>query len=105
AYRCLAAMQARTARTVEATDAATEGDAMIAKAHLTHRLRSLEADVAAVGFGRRDEEPGDTWYVGRRHVEDQRGDPVVVDWRGDVGGPVYSGARRDTPAARRPRAL
>jgi DNA helicase IV len=103
AYRCLAAMQARTARTVEATDAATEVDAMIAKAHLKHRLRSLAADVPALSFGRLDDEPGDTWYVGRRHVEDDRGDPVVVDWRADVATPFYRATAVDPQGLRRRR--
>ena len=103
AYRCLAAMQARTARTVDATDAATEVDAMIAKAHLKHRLRSLDADVPALSFGRLDDEPGDTWYVGRRHVEDDRGDPVVVDWRADVATPFYRATAVDPQGLRRRR--
>jgi DNA helicase IV len=103
AYRCLADMQARTARTVEATDAATEVDAMIAKAHLKHRLRSLDADVPALSFGRLDDEPGDTWYVGRRHVEDHRGDPVVVDWRAEVATPFYRATAVDPQGLRRRR--
>jgi DNA helicase IV len=103
AYRCLADMQARTARTVESTDAATAVDAMIAKAHLTRRLRSLDADVPALSFGRLDDEPGDTWYVGRRHVEDRRGDPVVVDWRADVATPFYRATAVDPQGLRRRR--
>ena len=34
------------------------------------RLQSLDAEVDGLAFGRLDEEDGDTWYVGRRHVED-----------------------------------
>ncbi len=30
----------------------------------------LEAGVDGLTFGRLDAEDGDTWYVGRRHVED-----------------------------------
>ena len=29
------------------------------------------------------------WYIGRRHVEDARGDAVVVDWRAEVATPFY----------------
>ena len=69
--------------------AAEAVDGLIAQAHLRHRLASLDTDVAGLSFGRLDEELGDTWYVGRRHVEDARGDPVVVDWRADVAIPFY----------------
>ena len=48
----------------------SEVDSAIAQAHLRHRLRSLDPDVPGLGFGRLDDEDGDTWYVGRRHVED-----------------------------------
>jgi len=90
AYDCLAAMRDRTAYTAELEGMAAEAvDGMIAQAHLRHRLASLDTDVAGLSFGRLDEERGDTWYVGRRHVEDARGDPVVVDWRADVAIPFY----------------
>jgi DNA helicase IV len=35
-------------------------------------------------FGRIDE-----WYIGRRHIEDDRHDPVVVDWRAPIAAPFY----------------
>ncbi|MEJ7583664.1 MAG: hypothetical protein WKF43_06120 [Acidimicrobiales bacterium] len=96
AYACLAAMRARTQAALEVTDnAAQEVDAEIARAHLAHRLRSLVLDVPGLSFGRLDSGGplgsgiGQTWYVGRRHVEDERGDPVVVDWRADVATPFY----------------
>ena len=76
-------------------NAAQEVDAAIAKAHLNHRLRSLSPDVPGLSFGRLDEETGDTWYVGRRHVEDDRGDPVVVDWRAPVSTPFYRATATD----------
>ena len=38
-------------------------------------------------FGRIDvigrAKPG-RWYIGRRHIHDEAGDPLVVDWRADV---------------------
>jgi DNA helicase IV len=90
AYRCLAAMRDRTSRVADLADsAAQEVDSAIAQAHLRHRLTSLDTDMDGLSFGRLDEEAGDTWYVGRRHVEDARGDPVVVDWRADVAIPFY----------------
>jgi len=90
AYRCLSAMRDRTARVADLEDSAAEAvDSAIAQAHLRHRLASLDTDMDGLSFGRLDEEAGDTWYVGRRHVEDARGDPVVVDWRADVAIPFY----------------
>jgi DNA helicase IV len=96
AYRCLAAMRERAARAAAIADsAAQEVDSAIAKAHLDHRVASLDANVPGLSFGRLDEEGDDTWYVGRRHVEDARGDPVVVDWRADVATPFYRATAAD----------
>ena len=95
AYACLLAMRERTETALGVRDNAAQAvDAEIAAAHLQQRLRSLDVDVDGLSFGRLDEENGDTWYVGRRHVEDAKGDPVVVDWRADVSTPFY----RATPA-------
>jgi hypothetical protein len=77
AYRCLAAMRERTRRASESADNAAQAvDSAIAHAHLAHRLGSLDDDVPGLSFGRLDGDGGDTWYVGRRHVEDDRGDPA-----------------------------
>jgi DNA helicase IV len=104
AYACLAAMRDRTAAAVAVTDnAAQEVDATIAAAHLTYRLRSLSPDVPGLSFGRLDDEAGDTWYVGRRHVEDDHGDPVVVDWRAPVSTPFYRATAADPLGLRRRR--
>ena len=32
---------------------------------------------------------GGRWYVGRRHIEDDSHDPVVVDWRAPIAAPFY----------------
>ncbi len=95
AYRCLAAMRNRTAHAADIADSAAQAvDSAIAQAHLEHRLATLDAEVPGLSFGRLDHEDGATWYIGRRHVEDAGGDPVVVDWRADVATPFY----RATPA-------
>jgi len=39
-------------------------------------------------FGRIDQDD-DKWYVGRRHIEDDAHDPVVVDWRAPIAAPFY----------------
>jgi len=54
------------------------------------RLGSLVDDPStALFFGRIDRVDGERWYVGRRHVADAEGDPVVVDWRADVSRAFY----------------
>jgi DNA helicase IV len=101
AYRCLAGMRRRTESTVAIDDMAAQAvDGEIARWHLEQRLRSLEVEVPGLAFGRIDEEgtprrPGPAWYVGRRHVEDDRGEPVVVDWRARVSTPFYRATASD----------
>jgi DNA helicase IV len=51
-------------------------------------LDDLRAPGAGDFFGRIDDEDG-RWYVGRRHIEDDRHDPVVVDWRAPIAAPFY----------------
>src|SRR5699024_2677311 len=57
------------------------------KASLYRRAKSLEDDPdLPLFFGRIDriEPDRDTFHIGRRHVMDGNGDPVVIDWRADV---------------------
>ena len=65
------------------------------------------ADLAQPGagefFGRLDEETGERWYIGRRHIEDDRHDPVVVDWRAAVAAPFYRATVHDPLGLRRRR--
>ena len=56
-----------------------------------------------LAFGRLDAEDGNTWYVGRRHVEDEASDPVVVDWRAPVSTPFYRATAADPLELRRRR--
>ncbi len=109
AYRCLADMRRRTEATAAIDDMAAQAvDGEIARWHLKERLRSLDVDVPGLAFGRIDEEskpgqPAPTWYVGRRHVEDERGEPVVVDWRAGVSTPFYRATASDPFGLRRRR--
>lgn len=56
-------------------------------------LASLRSPGAGEFFGRIDGPDGagrtERWYIGRRHVEDERHDPVVVDWRAPIAAPFY----------------
>jgi Sigma-70, region 4 len=93
ARRCLAAMR-RRARSLRASG----GDAFATESLewlLRRRVASL-ADDGRTGlfFGRLDDDatgdpPDARFYVGRRHVSDQQGDPVVIDWRAGLAHPFY----------------
>ena len=97
AQECLDVMRLRTASRIsdEAVLAANEADAAAVKWQLQRRLASLDEDAGALCFGRIDEESGDQWYIGRRHVEDEGGAPVVVDWRAAVATPFYRATLAD----------
>jgi DNA helicase IV len=38
---------------------------------------------------------GHRFYIGRRHVHDAHGDPMVIDWRAPVSQPFYRASRTD----------
>jgi DNA helicase IV len=61
-------------------------------------------------FGRLDFEPGslhggdtERAYVGRRHIRDDDGTPLVVDWRAPVSTPFYRATRDDRQGVNRRR--
>ena len=62
---------------------------------LVRRANALSSTTRALCFGRTDSTDGTTWYIGRRHVEDERGDPVVVEWRAPVALPFYRASWSD----------
>lgn len=51
----------------------------------------LDTDGSAVG----DDGAPQRWYVGRRHVSDAGGEPLVVDWRADVATAFYRATTRE----------
>jgi DNA helicase IV len=90
ARRCLTAMQQ------SASAIADSGVDELASQSLgrirTQRLRALSADPDAPPFfGRTDRDRPDreSFHIGRRHVRDQRGDPVVIDWRAPIARAFY----------------
>lgn len=98
AFACLAAMSERAARVLEAAqtraDQEKSVDARIAASKMEQRSAAIDAGSGPLCFGRIDEDgpmsgPRDIWYVGRRHIEDAEGQPVVVDWRAPVSAPFY----------------
>ena len=64
-------------------------------AALSRRVTLLADSPRPLLFGRIDEEKGQTWRIGRRHVEDVRSDPVVIDWRAPVAVPFYRASAKD----------
>jgi DNA helicase IV len=80
--------------------AATEVDVEAVRHQLQVRAKALAAVGANLCFGNIEGEtvravPGDRWYIGRRHIEDVAGEPVVVDWRAPVAIPFYRATGAD----------
>jgi DNA helicase IV len=65
-------------------------------ATLSRRVSQLADSPRPLLFGRIDEDEGPSWHIGRRHVEDTRSDPVVVDWRAPVSVPFYRASAKDS---------
>ncbi len=95
--------RARSAADDAAARAAGDWDATVAHLHLSARVASMSASGGPLCFGRIDEERGPTWHIGRRHVEDDGGEPVVVDWRAPVAVPFYRATSRDALGLQRRR--
>ena len=61
---------------------------------LYYRVESLKDDPGtALFFGRLTMTDGATWHIGRRHVSDDHGDPLVIDWRAEISGAFYRATR------------
>ena len=84
AYECLDFMRHRAEQLLAA---APEDPDLLAS--LKRRVFQLTDTSRPLCFGRLDTEHGEQWHIGRRHVEDPSGDPVVVEWRAPVAVPFY----------------
>ncbi|OIJ84897.1 AAA family ATPase [Streptomyces colonosanans] len=49
----------------------------------------------APGADRAEGAEGEHFYIGRRHVHDADGDPMVIDWRAPVSQPFYRASKKD----------
>jgi len=68
------------------------------KAAIWRRMKELEDDPdVPLFFGRLDylEPTEETFHIGRRHVSDDLGEPLVVDWRADISVPFYRASRTE----------
>jgi DNA helicase IV len=68
--------------------AGSADDSALVQDQLSYRLSSLEDDTKPLCFGRIDGD-GETHYIGRRHVKDERDEPMVIDWRAPAATPFY----------------
>jgi DNA helicase IV len=59
------------------------------EAALKRRVYQLGDGPRPLLFGRIDESAGESWRIGRRHVEEAGGDVLVVDWRAPISVPFY----------------
>ncbi|WP_420717050.1 HelD family protein [Streptomyces sp. H27-G5] len=82
-------------------------NAIVLQAQIDDRVKAL-ADLAhtPLFFGRLDYlhapgaelaegAEGEQFYIGRRHVHDADGDPMVIDWRAPVSQPFYRASKAD----------
>lgn len=98
-------MRRRTA----ALDSSAAGDGVsrqFLESALFRRMKALADDpTVPLFFGRLDytedslgkgpEPHGERFYVGRRHVSDETGDPMVVDWRAPISRAFYQASRTE----------
>jgi DNA helicase IV len=97
----LARMRART----ESLDSAAAGDWVsreFLESAFEERRKALADDpTVPLFFGRVDYDAdapdvgGESFHVGRRHISDEVGDPMVVDWRAPVSRAFYRASRAE----------
>ncbi|MEU9700007.1 UvrD-helicase domain-containing protein [Streptomyces sp. NPDC047981] len=75
-------------------------NAVVLGRQIEDRIKAL-ADLThtPLFFGRLDylhtTQEGQRFYIGRRHVHDADGDPMVIDWRAPVSQPFYRASKKD----------
>ncbi|MGZ4491584.1 MAG: HelD family protein [Nocardioidaceae bacterium] len=102
----LARMRARTA----SLDSSAAGDwvsQQFLESAIYRRMKALEDDpTVPLFFGRLDYDEehadarGEHFYIGRRHVSDEMGDPMVVDWRARISLPFYRASKAEPMGVR-----
>ncbi|MCX4982570.1 ATP-binding domain-containing protein [Streptomyces sp. NBC_00572] len=75
-------------------------NAVVLGRQIEDRIKAL-ADLShtPLFFGRLDylhtTQEGQRFYIGRRHVHDADGDPMVIDWRAPVSQPYYQASKKN----------
>jgi DNA helicase IV len=91
---CLTDMRAAAERITDAGVDAWASERL--GAARAERLRSLAADPDVPAFfGRIDTDSPETFHIGRRHVRDEAGNAVVIDWRAPLSGAFYQASTAD----------
>jgi DNA helicase IV len=96
-FRAAGAARDRMIERFEALDPSASADEItqeFVEMTVGDALESLRSPGAGEFFGRIDCDDLDgsdreEWYIGRRHIEDDAHDPVVVDWRAPIAAPFY----------------
>ena len=102
ARACRDAMIARFER-VDPDAAADDITKEYVEVTVAEALEDLHTPGAGDFFGRITEDgatngatdAGATYYIGRRHIEDDEHEPVVVDWRAPIAAPFYRATHAD----------
>jgi DNA helicase IV len=104
---------ARMRRRTSGLDSAAAGDWVSQKyleSAIVRRMKLLADDpTVPLFFGRLDytegheDARGERFYIGRRHVSDDGGDPMVVDWRARISLPFYRASRAEPMGVERRR--
>ncbi|WP_448641482.1 HelD family protein [Geodermatophilus sp. URMC 63] len=90
---CLSQMRSAASAVVDAGVDAWASERL--GAARAERLRSLAADPGVPAFFGRTDAADETFHVGRRHVRDAAGRPVVIDWRAPMSRPFYRASAAD----------
>jgi DNA helicase IV len=70
---------------------------------LALRMKQLADDPSIPLFFGRIDSADESFHIGRRHISDPSGDPLVIDWRAPVSRPFYRASASDPMGLRRRR--
>jgi hypothetical protein len=90
---CLTGMRAAAAAVVDAGVDAWASERL--GAARAERLHALAEDPGVPAFFGRTDGTDETFHIGRRHVRDDAGNPVVIDWRAPMSRPFYRATAAD----------